>query len=203
MNYLNSENSQSQILTYTHDSVYNRTENNRKIVTINGLNELLAFDATYYSYDLNGNLTFKKTPSETSRFTYDPLDRLIEVVSTTQTINFVYDPLGRRISKTIHTPTLFNSKSSTCEHYLYHDQNEIGAFVTPSQPKNLRILGLGIQKQSPATIAIELDTEIFAPLLDVQGNIRRLIDVKNKKIAESYDFTAFGQELQTSSTPPF
>ena len=36
-------------------------------------------------------------------------------------------------------------------------------------------------------------------MLDVQGNIRRLIDLDTKAIEESYDFTAFGEQLRNSS----
>ncbi len=66
-------------------------------------------------------------------------------------------------------------------------------------PKNLRVLGLAAHNGNPATIGVELEGQIFAPLLDVQGNIRRLINPDTRAIEERYDFTAFGEELRNSS----
>jgi len=46
---------------------------------------------------------------------------------------------------------------------------------------------------------LELEGRFFASLLDVQANIRRLIDLRSKSIASSYEFTAFGEDIQKNS----
>ena len=184
-------------LHYAYDSLYNRTRKNDTHYEIDDLNELLSFASHRCAYDLDGNQTLKQTPSETWRFTYDPLNRLIEASSEEKKIHFLYDPLGRRISKTVHT-FLPHGWKEMHEHYLYHGQNEIGAFGAHHRPKNLRILGLSLHKNNPATISIEIDDHVFAPLLDVQGNIRRLIDTQTRTVAYSDDFTAFGEESHAS-----
>jgi RHS repeat-associated protein len=148
------------------------------------------------SYDSNGNQILNQTASETLRLAYDPLGQLIEAASEQKKIHFSYDPLGRRLSKDVYTPASYGWKKSDHEDYLYDDQNEIGAFTTPQNPKNLRVLGLAVHKDNPVTIGIEVRAKVFAPLLDVQGSIRHLIALDTRAIEESYHFTAFGEELQ-------
>jgi len=192
LSQLSSENGFPQSCSYAHDSLYNRTQRNGKTSTINDLNELLSVENVTCSYDLNGNQLLKKTPSETLYFTYDPLNRLTEASSEEKKVNFVYDPLGRRLSKVVSTRTAYGWKETTHEDYLYHGQNEIGAFASSDQPKNLRVLGLG--KNTPTTVGIELEGQVFAPVIDVQGNLCRLIDLGSKTLADRYEFTAFGEK---------
>jgi RHS repeat-associated protein len=198
LSQLSSENGFSQSCMYVHDSLYNRVQKNGKAHRVNELNELLSLENIICAYDLNGNQILKKNPSKSYCFIYDPLNRLIEASSEKQKINFDYDPLGRRLTKVVYSSTA-GWKETNREHYLYHGQNEIGAFTASKQPKNLRVLGIAKHKDNPITIGIELEGQFFAPILDVQGNIRRLIDLKTLAITNRADFTAFGEELQTSS----
>ncbi|MBX9744440.1 MAG: RHS repeat-associated core domain-containing protein, partial [Chlamydiales bacterium] len=199
LSQLSSENGSNQSSIYAHNSLYNRTQKNGTVHEINALNELLSFEEGHCWYDLNGNQILKQTPSETFRFTYDPLHQLIEATSEKQRINFVYDPLGRRLSKIVFLRVAHGWKETSREHYLYHGQNEIGAFVSSNEPTNLRVLGLAKDKNSPTTVGIEMDGQVVAPIIDVQGNIRRLIDLDSKAIVGQYDFTSFGEERQAIS----
>jgi len=201
LSQLSSENGSGQSRIYAHDSLYNRTQKNGTVHEINGLNELLSLENGHCSYDLNGNQILRQTPSETFRFTYDPLHRLIEATSEKQKINFVYDPLGRRLSKIVFTRAAHSWKETSREHYLYHGQNEIGAFASPNEPTNLRVLGLAKDKDSPTTVGVEVEGQVAAPIIDVQGNVRRLIDLDSKAVVDHYDFTAFGEERKASSDP--
>ncbi|MBI5346976.1 MAG: RHS repeat-associated core domain-containing protein [Chlamydiae bacterium] len=201
LSQLSSENGSGQSYIYAHDSLYNRTQKNGTVHEINELNEVLSLENGHCSYDLNGNQILRQTPSETFRFTYDPLHRLIEATSEKQKINFVYDPLGRRLSKIVFIRTAHGWKETSREHYLYHGQNEIGAFASPNEPTNLRVLGLAQYKDSPATVGVEIGGQVVAPIVDVQGNIRRLIDLDSKTITSHYDFTAFGEEQRANSDP--
>ncbi|MGC1879424.1 MAG: RHS repeat-associated core domain-containing protein [Rhabdochlamydiaceae bacterium] len=185
--------SESQSLFYAHDSLYNRTQKNSDACKTNDLNELLSSGQTHCTYDLNGNQYFKKTPSEIIKFVHDPLNRLVEATTSEKKIHFVYDPLGRRLSKIVINN---GSKEISHENYLYDGQSEIGAFSPSGVLKNLKVLGLAKHRNNPTTIAIELEGQVFAPLLDVQGNVRRLVDMDSRAIASSYDYTAFGEELK-------
>lgn len=198
---LSSEKNRNNTLTYVHDSLYNRTQKNGVAHEVNELNELLSLENGHYGYDLNGNQILRQTTSETFRLTYDPLHRLVEATSETQKIGFVYDPLGRRLSKAVFNRVANNWKGMIHEYYLYHGQNEIGAFTSPNEPINLRVLGLAKYKDCHATVGVEIAGQIAAPIIDGQGNIRRLIDLDSKAVVNQYDFTAFGEERQVSSDP--
>ncbi len=186
LSQLSSETTPNQSTAYTYDSLYNRTQKSEKTHKVNSLNELSCFP-----YDLNGNQLLN-----TPLLTYDSLNQLTDITFPEKKISFAYDPLGRRSSKIVYAPTPCAWKPLSHEYYLYDDQNEIGAFSSPNEPKNLRVLGL-----PSTTISIEVENQIFAPLLDVQGNIRRLIDLK-KTITTSYNFTPFGESLQTNPQDP-
>ncbi|MFZ0565899.1 MAG: hypothetical protein WAM28_06925 [Chlamydiales bacterium] len=41
-------------------------------------------------------------------------------------------------------------------------------------------------------MALELNNQTFAPVLDVQGNICRLIDPFSREVVKESDFTVFG-----------
>lgn len=201
LSQLSSEKNQEHSLTYVHDSLYNRTQKNGISHEINQLNELLSIANAHCAYDLNGNLISKKTPSETFYFVYDPLHRLIEASSEKQKIHFVYDPLGRRLSKAVFSKTDNEWEKTHHEYYLYHGQNEIGAFTSPENPINIRVLGLDKYKDSPLTVGVEIEGQTTAPLIDIQGNIRGLVALNSESLPHFYEFTAFGEEKPGTSNP--
>ena len=176
-------------LTYTHDSLHNRISKNKNQSELNDLNELVKHGNIHFAYDKNGNQIQRQGPTQTTQFIYDSLNRLIEAITDQQKITFLYDPLGRRLSKA----TYLAERQIDHENYLYDGLNEIGAFKISGDPKNLRVLAT---KRDAATIAIELQEQTYIPLLDVQGNIRRLINSDTLTIS-GYDFSAFGEALQT------
>ncbi len=184
--------------TYLHDSNYNRVIANDHSCETNDLNELLSSGPVQCTYDLNGNLISKKTPQATVNFTYNALNQLLEVSDDRLIAKMTYDPLGRRLSKTAFLAQEGEWTQISHENYLYDGENEIGAFDVDGRVKQLRVLGLALHKNAPQTVAIELSGELYVPLMDFQGNIGRLVDSKSKKITESYDFSAFGEEFFSS-----
>ncbi|MDN3507014.1 MAG: hypothetical protein P0S96_07285 [Simkaniaceae bacterium] len=179
--------------SYGNDSLYNRVEKDGDSFEVNFLNELLSDGNARYEYDLRGNQILKSMNSKQLSFGYDPLNQLIEVRSEKEKVDFIYDPLGRRLAKVISTKTGYGWEESTREYYLYDGEEEIGSFKSPNTLDSFRVLST---HSLPKTLSIEVGGKIFAPLIDVQGNIRRLVDVYSKTLAASYDFTAFGEKLQ-------
>ena len=104
-------------------------------------------------------------------FVYDEFDQLIEAEGE----RFIYDALGRRIQK---------GKTA----FLYIGDEEIGAFEQ-GLAKELKILG----KNTP--VAIEINQVPYAPIVDVQGIIRSLIDWRTEEIFKKNDCDAFGMGL--------
>ena len=176
--------------TYTNDTLHNRTEKNQTPYKIDPLNQLLSSGQETYTYDPKGNRTSQTGP-EQKHFRYDPLNRLTQVVTDKETIQFLYDPIGRRIAKIRLNP------QPSQENYLWDDQQEIGSFTDPERLDTFRLLS---PEPHPKTLSIELKGKPFAPITDLQGNIRRLIDIETNSIVAKYDFTAFGEKL--NPTPP-
>lgn len=169
--------------TFAYDSHHNRTTKNDLSYTLNPLHELEASDISDYEQDLNGNRISKHTAQGVTRYSYDALDRLIEILTPTARYVFSYDPLNRLIEQQVVT-----SPSTQHETYLYDDKNELGAF-----PEELRILGLGKGAEIGATIAIEKHGTVLIPLHDLFGNITSLIESNSGHVVERLRFSAFGE----------
>jgi len=93
--------------TYTYDAVGNRTAANLNgaatTYSINNLNQLTGVNATSFTFDDRGNITFDGTFYKT----YDAENRLTrDSASPASVITYGYDALNRRITKTINGSTL-------------------------------------------------------------------------------------------------
>lgn len=119
----------------------------------------------------------------------------MEATSEKKKIFFDYDPLGRCLHRISYRNSTSGWIEEENEHYLYHNQNEIGAFTSTGKPKNLRILGVIRPRNNSSTIAIELEGQVFAPIIDVQENVRGLVELNTGSISGKYEFTAFGEEV--------
>jgi RHS repeat-associated protein len=104
-------------------------------------------------------------------FLYDEKNQLIEAGGK----SYAYDSYGRRIQK-----------ESTS--YLYLGYEEIGSFEN-GQCKTLQIPGLG------GAIAIEIDGKPYAPVIDAQGIVRKLIDPITNSVYKEVDSDIFGGGL--------
>lgn len=194
LSQLTLEDDHNLVSSYAYDSIYNRTAKNGERYETNELNQLLVYKDTYCSYDLKGNLTSKTTTNDKVEFKYDPLNRLTEVVSKLNKIYFTYDPLGRCLSKESYEPGYWEGWSlKNKENYLYHDTHDIGAYLDSGKVQQFRVLGLERYKDFHSTVAIELNQKAFAPLLDIQGNIRYLVNIASGQTENKYAYTAFGE----------
>lgn len=150
--------------------------------------ELTKTTTDQLEYDLNGNPQKRNTPTGTHLYHYDPLGRLIAIQTPEKTIRYTYDPLSRLYSKQIN--------NSSPIFYIYDQEKEIGT-LREGKIQELKILGLGIQGEIGAAIALELSSDVFAPLHDIAGNIIAIVD-HNGTLAESYHLNAFGKENDPS-----
>ncbi len=104
-------------------------------------------------------------------FVYDEFDQLVQ----TKEDRFTYDALGRRIS-------------SIDKSYFYLEEEEIGSFQK-GQILELKVMG------DTRPVAIEIKGKPFAPVIDMQNTIRKLIDWKSKEVAFDNPCDAFGKGL--------
>lgn len=157
---------------YDFDSI-----GNPKDFEVDDLNQIVSED---FSYDLNGNLVRRKD----REYKYDALNRLVEIRSAQKTITYTYDPLSRLCSI---------EENGTTTYFLYDGPHEIGTMSINGSIKQLKILGLGIQGDIGAAIAIEISGKTYVPLHDLQGNIIAILD-RYGRVVESYRSNAFGEE---------
>ncbi len=169
---------------YTHDSLYNRSSKDGKQYTLNSLNSLLSDGDANYSYDACGNVKGYTKNNKSYSFTYDALDRLTTLKIDNTTYAYTYDEQNRCVAREV---------SGESEKILFIGQCDIGTADPTGKIKHLRVLGKGIGAEIGAAIAHEINGEVFAPLHDHQGNVVALID-KDKRIRESYRYSAFGEE---------
>ncbi len=164
---------------YHFDSLGNPTD-----LTINEYNQLI--DA--FLYDKSGNPI--KRLEDSTQYEYDALGRLTTILDTNgRKVSFLYDAYSRLLSKTV----LQDNKQIEKRFYLYDLDFEIGSIDEAGHILDLRALGLGIEKDIGAAIAIEINGEIYAPLHDFQGNIIALLSTSGDLVA-TYNYDAFGKE---------
>lgn len=106
-------------------------------------------------------------------FAYDPFDQLTQANGE----KISYDALGRRLQKGTTS-------------YLYFGEEEVGAFEK-GKVKELKIPGL------LAPIALEIESQPYHPIADVQGTIRMLIDPKTFKVCRENSSDPFGVGLSS------
>ncbi|MEC7839194.1 MAG: RHS repeat-associated core domain-containing protein [Chlamydiota bacterium] len=181
---------------YTYDSLGNRKSSDQQNSNVNDVNEV-TFDAVYhYVYDFNGNMTRKISETHCTDYTYDALNRLISVnVDDRVRVKYVYDSLNRRLEKRVEE----KSKESqwiekNVTRYMYDGNDEIGDFRSDGSIQTLRVLGQGFGSDIGAAVAIEIGSNIYAPIHDQRGSLCSLVDIETGLVAECYRYSAFGEE---------
>ncbi|MBA3957779.1 MAG: hypothetical protein H0X51_05220 [Parachlamydiaceae bacterium] len=203
LNQLTQEETKDFSQKCAYDSLYNRLEVDNDTCVVNDLNELLRQGDITCEYDLDGNLVHKHTPQLDTKFTYDALNRLTCVEKADERVQFVYDPVGRCLIKLVSKKEKGNWKEADSENYLYDGQHEIGAFKADKTLKQLKVFGLKTYENFALPVALELDGNVYIPVNDPLGNVRLLLNSKDKKVGAEYDFSAFGQAIKTLEKTPF
>lgn len=165
---------------YLFDSLYNRLQKDEEAYRINDLQQVVS----HGKYDLNGNLVQWKD----SNYFYDAMNRLIRIEKPGFTQTFRYDALHRCLEQITTT----GSEQKT-RYFLYDGQNEIGAFDEALKLIELRVLGDAPHAEIGASIAIELEGSIYAPIHDLHGNIALLVSIHDGS-STTYRYSAFGEE---------
>lgn len=183
--------------TYAFDSLGNPIK-----ARINNLNQIEEIENIVISYDTNGNpkekfLLEDKNISQTQRISYefDALGRLTNLAFKGKFIELFYDPFSKLTSSVSHTynPELQIYEKKTT-YYLYDRGFEIGAMNEKGVLYELKVLGLGIKGDLSASVAIELNDEVFVPIHNFSGNLIALVQ-SDKTYKEFHEIDAFGKKL--------
>lgn len=135
--------------------------------------------ALHYSY--NNSRAPVTTTLDPSLYQFDALGRLTSYEIEEQITTYQYDFFNRRLNK-------------DDTRFFYFNQYELGSLDAQGKIKTLRIPLDPNHLDQTTLIAIEIDSTPYIPLTDLIGNIRGLIDPTEKKVIESYHYSAFGKE---------
>jgi len=174
---------------YKYDSNENRIHKNGSDIQHNKFNEITFFDGFKFEYDKNGNLKTKQVNDSVFTLEYDSLNRLTGASSSNLQVEYLYDPFGRRIQKIVQ-----QSNGKAVEEYLYDGDNEIAAL------ENNKLKQFCVKDTSNKPVLIELEDKIYAPICDLQGNVRRLISAEINEVESKIEFTAYGEVLSNESS---
>lgn len=164
--------------TYAFDSLSNRILKDDELHHYNRLNQLLFKGEEKFTYDPNGNLTSRD--NKNLQFTYDALDRLVQVKNGNQTFDYTYDSFHRRLTRSVE---------GKVENFLYMGQEDIGRMVD-GKIDQLKILG---NTKTVEVIGIEIEGKIYVPLKDHANSIAVLRNLEGISV-EEYRYTAFGEK---------
>ena len=179
--------------TYAYDALHNRLSCNGVAYTTNGCNQVISDGERSYTYDADGCLV----QAGDVTYTYDAYDRLVGIQKKDLKVTFTYDSFHRRLSKTTETPGWFWPVEEKT-YYLYDGQLEIGSVDLYGTVREFRLLGIGHGAEIGATVAIELDGQVFVPIHDRMGSIVRVLDWWGR-VKESNQYSSFGVREGTSS----
>ncbi|MFI5342881.1 MAG: RHS repeat domain-containing protein [Chlamydiales bacterium] len=187
----------ANVRNYSYDSLYNRLSYSNQDWVVNDINQLIQTPEVRYGYDANGNLSDKYTDQGHYSYVYDALNRLTSVTKEQEfLIQYRYDAFNRRIAENSHT---WDAAHRTWQfdnsyEYIYDGENEIGKMDRQGQIVELRVLGIGRGAEIGATVALELNHRLFAPVHDCQGSVRCVIDAELGTVAEFYRYSCDGKE---------
>lgn len=181
---------------YAYDSIGNRLKKNSSSYKVNGLNQLIEAEDTSYTFHPSGTLATKTVNGKTWVYQINPLNQIVSIKDPDQnSITFTYDLTGKRLSKRIES----NGKKAQVFRFFYLGDTEIGCINEKGVITELKVPANPNNPEAPA-IAIEIKKTTYIPLYDLQGNIACLLDPSERKIAESYHYSAFGEEKILSAT---
>ena len=181
---------------YVYDSLLNRLSHNGQSWKVNALNQVVQTPDASFVYDANGNIIEKILDGKSVFYQYDALNRLTRVeFPGEQAISYLYDAFDRRMEQRLwewQGEEGWNVRST--DRFLYDGLNEMGKLDENGRFVELRILGEGKGAEVGAAVALELCGKLFVPLHDSLGSVRCLVDALTGEAAETYRYTAYGQE---------
>jgi RHS repeat-associated protein len=177
------------ITSYNYDPAGNRisevVDGNAINYVTNDLNQYTNVAGDVYTYDANGNMTSKTTPSGTTIYTYDFENRLIHVDTATETIAYTYDPLGRRTSK---------NTSSGMTAFIYDDKRVIMEKAAFGTVQATYIYGIRVDE----VLVMNRGDIDYYYMQDGIGSVSDISDF-SENIIESFFYDAYGKPSNQSN----
>jgi RHS repeat-associated protein len=177
------------ISEYVYDS-----NGNRKSATINGVADTAAYDDqdrmvlygnSHFVYTKNGNLRYKITGNDTTKYFYDDFSNLTGTILPDGTIiDYIIDGQNRRIGKKVN--------GNIVKRWIYKDQLNPIAEVD-SLGNTVTLFAPGYMMKHDTTYAI---------ITDHLGSVRFVVNTQDGTIKQQIDYDEFGNVL-LNTNPDF
>jgi RHS repeat-associated protein len=181
---------QNPLEQFSYDSVGNRlTDLTRSNYQYNELNQLLEDDSCTYAYDLDGNMVqqVNKNTGDTTTFTYDIENKLVQVGKPGMLAQYSYDAFGRRIGKTVN---------GVVKHYRYDRENLIFEMNGQDSIAANYTFGPGIDN----TLMMHRNDKNYFYAKDGLGSVTTISDSLGTVVQE-YKYGVFGGIVEQSADP--
>jgi YD repeat-containing protein len=175
---------QNPLEQFTYDSMGNRlTDLTHSNYRYNEVNHLLEDDSATYAYDLDGNMTAKieKITGDTTVYTYDIENKLVQVQKPGLVARYGYDAMGRRMGKTVN---------GVSTHYRYDREDLILQMNGSDSIVANYTFGPGID--NPLTM--NRGGQNYYYVKDGLGSVTALTD-NNGTVVHEYHYAVFGKLL--------
>jgi RHS repeat-associated protein len=172
---------------FSYDAVGNRLSDNVKSAyQYNELNQLTEDDSCTYAYDLDGNMAAKieKATSDTTVYTYDIENKLMQVQKPGMLAQYVYDALGRRMAKTVN---------GVSKHFRYDRDNLILEMNGSDSVTADYTFGTGIDNP----LSMHRNGNNYFYVRDGLGSVTALTDDAGN-VKHEYKYSVFGKIVDES-----
>lgn len=176
-------------IRYEHDANGNRTRKTLQgklladtpfTATYDAANRMLTFNGDPLEYDDNGNLIRRRSSAGDTVYTWDAMDRMIEINGPNGSARFSYDAFGRRIGKTFNGTTI---------QYLYDGEQSL-AEMTGGAISVTYLTGLQIDEM----LARYTDAGERVYLTDALGTVLALV-ANDGDVRTEYGYSPFGETI--------
>jgi RHS repeat-associated protein len=183
---------------YGYDSNSNRTVatigGSSVSATYDSQDRLLTYGTKTYGYNQNGERTSMSdsslpTGAQSSIYTYDALGNLKQVVTPTQTTTYQMDGLNRRGSKSVG--------GVLQAYYLYEDQYRVGAILDGAGHLAMHF-AYGSKANVPDYI-IKSTGEKLKIVSDQNGSVRLVVNSSTGVIVQQMDYDEFGKVINDTN----
>jgi len=175
---------QNPLEQFSYDAAGNRISDNVKSAyQYNELNQLTEDDSCTYAYDADGNMTSKvsKITGDSTSYTWDIEDKLIQVRMPGLIARYTYDVLGRRMSKEVN---------GVVTQFRYDGQDLILEMNSTDSITAHYTFGPG--PDNP--LMMNRDSVCYYYVKDGLGSVTMLTD-SNVNVVKEYQYSAFGEKL--------
>ena len=168
--------------SYVYDPVGNRITSHRSgMHVVDAANQLLEDDQFTYSYDLNGNLTDKRSKADGSvtRYSWNSQDQLVRVdLPDEMAVEYTYDPFGRRIQKSVN---------AVVTKYIYDGEDVVAELDGSDNVTTTYVHGPGMDEP----ISMTRNGRTYTYHRDALGSITHITD-ESGLVVQRYEYDSYG-----------